>query len=121
MKYTDSASRGSWQALSQDLGMAATTEEEWAAARYYLIEKVSGSPTAKEDLVGYGLSLRDLRCIVRDFPRVMTAHLARRLDGEARAFLRHNGINEPLSWHPPLDLIAGLGLSAQVRPRSMST
>jgi len=54
-----------------------------------------------------------LRYAVRDFPRLMTAPLARRLDGEARAFLRDNRINEPLSWHPPLDLIAGLGLPAQ--------
>lgn len=55
LKYATLLTWSSWQALSQDLGMPATTEEEWAAARYYLIEKVSGSPTAKENLVGYGL------------------------------------------------------------------
>jgi len=113
LKYTTLLTRSSWRALSRDLGMATTTDGEWAAARYYLIAKISGSPAANEDLVGYGVRPRDLRCAVRDFPRLMTAPLARRLDGEARVFLRHNRINEPLSWRPPLDLIAGLGLPAQ--------
>ncbi|SPM33778.1 transposase family protein [Mycobacterium rhizamassiliense] len=113
LKYTALLTRSRWRALSRDLGMAATTDEEWAAARYYLIEKLSGSPTAREDLVGYRLSLSDMRYAVRDFPRLMTAPLARRLDGEARAFLNRNRIKEPLSWHPPLDLIADLGLVAQ--------
>jgi hypothetical protein len=97
-----------WREIRRDDPIDRREPNGWIVAQRYLIERVSGSPTRREDLIRCtqipGNWLRD----VRDFPISMTVKLSQSLDAEARRFLRSNRIREPVTWHPPLDLIDDL-------------
>ncbi len=100
-----------WQQICRTVGDLPGAGRKAIAARYYLVEKTSGSPA--RSLIGYhGAHPHNLWQQVRNFARMMTAQLSEQLDSEARHFLQCNGIEEPLTWTPPLDLISDLDLLA---------
>jgi transposase len=80
------------------------------AARCYLVEKISGTPARKTPFNNPIGDSQNLWKQGRNFARMITVQLAQCLDDEARTFLKHNRIDEPLTWHPPVELIADLDL-----------
>jgi hypothetical protein len=78
-----------------------------AAARCYLIERVSGSPTLAL-MHRPELANQSLTKLVTAFRESLTQPLVKALDQHTRAFLVKQGIHEPVYWHPPLKLLDGL-------------
>lgn len=77
------------------------------AARCYLIDRISGSPTLALSVYP-DLDQRDLNALVTAFRAGLTQPAVTALDRVARQFLEQRGISEPVNWHPPLELLEGL-------------
>ncbi|MCA2255186.1 TniQ family protein [Mycobacterium intracellulare] len=101
-----------WQQICRTAGDLPGAGRKAIAARYYLAEKISGSPTRTTAINHQRAHSQSLWNQVRDFTRVMTAQLREHLDDEARQFLQRNAIHEPLTWQPPLDVVSDLALPA---------
>lgn len=101
-----------WQRICQTAGDLPGAGRKAIAARCYLIEKISGTPARSAVIDDHRAHPHNLWKQARNFARTMTAQLRENLDDEARQFLQHNGIDEPLTWCPPLDLISDLDLPA---------
>ena len=79
-----------------------------AIARAVLFERLSGLPA--DQAPGFVDSM-DFRARVATFPRHLDSELAVVLDQAAQDYLRDQGIeDEPVTWQPPLDLLADLQL-----------
>ncbi|AMU33210.1 ATP-binding protein [Mycobacteroides abscessus] len=78
-----------------------------AVARCYLYATISANPTRRAP--GF-IDTNDFVSALANFPAQMTLRLAEALDHCAENFLRHHDIDEPVTWCPPIDLIAGLDL-----------
>lgn len=76
--------------------------------RTMLFERISGLPAEQSPFAKYDYGFQ------RSFatlPRELTPDLAAQFDRAARQFLDEHGlIDEPVQWHPPLHLLAGLNL-----------
>ncbi|OJZ63576.1 hypothetical protein BRW65_29705 [Mycobacterium paraffinicum] len=101
-----------WQRICQTAGDLPGAGRKAIAARYYLIEKISGTPARSGVIDDHRAHPHNLWKQARNFARTMSAQLREHLDEEARQFLQHNAIEEPLTWAPPLDLISDLDLPA---------
>jgi hypothetical protein len=78
-------------------------------ARSYLIEKLSGTPAQRLQVMN-DLDARTVAALVIDFQRCMTTRLEDLLDDHAQNFLAGRGVHEPVVWHPPLALLDDLDL-----------
>jgi TniQ/Bacterial regulatory helix-turn-helix protein, lysR family len=77
-------------------------------ARSVLFERLSGLPASRSPFAVNSFAFRSK---VAAFPRLLTPDLAAHLGQACRQFLDdHDLTEEPLSWHPPLDLLSGLDL-----------
>lgn len=77
------------------------------AARHWLCEMLSAEPAEQSTLPTVSDQIRGAAA---DFPRRLTPQLTDQLMAHARQFLTANGIDEPPTWHPPTELLAGLAL-----------
>lgn len=102
-----------WQQICRTAGDHPGAGRKAIAARYYLAEKISGTPARSAGIDHHGTHPHNLWKQARNFARIMSAQLREHLDDEARQFLQRNGIDEPLTWTPPLDLISDLDLPAK--------
>lgn len=96
-----------WQSIARRAGSLPGTPVKAEIARRYLFRKLTGMPS--EQVLG---KLRtQFYTRVLNFPLDMTSELSRALEETALEYLASNGIHdEPLSWHPPLELLDGAGL-----------
>jgi transposase-like protein len=78
--------------------------------RRWLFQRLSGLPAHRAPSAN---SKYAFHTKLAALPRHLTPDLAAHLDHTARQFLTHHGLGEePITWHPPLDLISGLDLPA---------
>lgn len=96
-----------WQQLADTLRIPAVDDVPLAAARCHLYSTISANPARNAP---WFINTKHFAATVTDFPALLTAPVAKVLEDEARTFLQHNHINEPVSWHPPTELLDGLAL-----------
>jgi hypothetical protein len=100
-----------WSRVCRDTHTQQGAAAKAYAARCYLFETISGRPARQ--LPNNGPT--QPRTVVRrsgadDFALALTPQLAARLHTAGQHFLASHSIDEPLAWHPPLHLLAGLDL-----------
>ena len=99
-----------WNAAAHQAGALPGSPVKAEIARRYLFRRISGrsAPPHPQD-TRKGTPQKQTRTL--NFPLDLTSALQSALDEHASAFLACNGIaDEPLAWHPPLDLLEGLAL-----------
>lgn len=79
-------------------------------ARCYLSERLSGTSPQRLAPVLAEADARGLGGAVGTFRRAMSDYRMTLLDQHAEHFLAERGIDEPVTWHAPLDLVTDLGL-----------
>lgn len=108
LDYSRLLSERRWKHLCTSSDAPSATEANLESARAQLIAKISGNP------INLGTVRSPRQGIVRTpdskFLIGMTPELATLLDAEGLRFLRTCGVEEPLTWHPPLALLDGLDL-----------
>ncbi|OBF76573.1 hypothetical protein A5751_23940 [Mycolicibacterium fortuitum] len=98
-----------WNAAALQAGALPGSTVKAEIARRYLFRKISGMPAPRN--VPGARSAPQMHTRTLNFPLDLTSELQSALDEKALEFLACNGIaNEPLAWHPPLDLLEGLAL-----------
>ncbi|WP_100515233.1 TniQ family protein [Mycobacteroides abscessus] len=96
-----------WIQICQGAGIRSGDGKKAAVARCYLYATISGNPARRAP--GF-IDTNDFVSALANFPAQMTSRLAEALDQCAQIFLYHNNITEPVTWCPPLGLVAGLDL-----------
>jgi len=117
LDYSSLLPDGRWEQICTEAGHRQGFAWKSISARCFLYEKISGAPAryaprslTRPDDTGFWY-------LTRNLPYVLTQSIARHLDEEALQFLSANGIDdEPLTWGPPLELLADLDLPG-VDPR----
>lgn len=106
-----------WQQIVGAAENPSAHDDRLAAARCYLYSMISANPATHAP---WFIDTKQFAAAVADFPAQMTATVAQALQTEAQAFLRHNNIGEPVTWHPPTKLLHGLSLPG-TDPRQVNT
>lgn len=107
LDYTALLPESDWIALCRRTLTEPGAGTRYQAARCYLLEKISGLPHTRIPLTPRDTST--FRQGRERFPYLMTPQVSAGLDQIAIAFLDRNGVaDEPLTWQPPTDLLAGL-------------
>lgn len=96
-----------WAQINRSTKTPAGGDTPLAIARCHLYSTISTAPARNAP---WFISTYQFAAAVADFPAQLTAPLAQALDTEAKIFLKHNHINEPITWHPPTNLLEGLSL-----------
>ncbi len=96
-----------WIAICTDLDIRCGGSERLRLMRCHLYTTISGNPV---DRAPWLRDTNEFRSAFFRFPLLLTPTLHTALKDNAATFLRDNGIDEPLTWHPPLDLVADLSL-----------
>ncbi|MER6737907.1 helix-turn-helix domain-containing protein [Streptomyces puniciscabiei] len=109
LDYTDLLSERDWVNACGRAVHSPGTGTRYHVARWFLFERVSGLPGSRgPHRPPQSVSFGDYR---NRFPYLLTPELLAELDWTARRFLSRQGIDdEPLTWEPPADLLAGLDL-----------
>ncbi|MGV0736064.1 LysR family transcriptional regulator [Mycobacterium syngnathidarum] len=98
-----------WKTVAHRAGALPGSAVKAEVARRYLFRRMSGRPALSD--VGGVCRAPQMQTRTLNFPLDLTSELQSALDEQASAFLACNGIiDEPLTWHPPLDLLEGLAL-----------
>lgn len=95
-----------WSQLCRKTGILPGVRKA-AVARAVLFERISGLPASQAP---FAIDDGDFRARVAAFPIDLTPELADELNTAASRFLHGHGIDEPVTWHPPLSLLDGLDL-----------
>jgi hypothetical protein len=101
---------GRWEQICIEAGHRQGFAWKPVSVRCLLYEKISGAPARCAPRSFARPHDANFLYLTRNLPYVLTQPIARRLDEEASQFLSANGIDEPLTWQPPLDLVADLDL-----------
>lgn len=99
---------GLWAQICQATATTPGAGLKADVARTVLFERLSGLPASRSPFAAGNFEFRSK---VAGFPRHLTPELATHLDQACRQFLDERELaSEPLTWHPPLDLLGGLEL-----------
>ena len=107
LDYTTLLPEETWIAICTDLDIRCGGSERLRLMRCHLYTTISGNPV---DRAPWLRDTNEFRSAFSRFPLLLTPTLHTALEDNAATFLRDNGIDEPLTWHPPLDLVADLSL-----------
>jgi hypothetical protein len=80
------------------------------AARCYLVERLSGVQARRVSTANQQMNRHELATSIREFRKAMSERRTMLLDDHAQRVLTELDIDEPVRWHPPLELLAGLAL-----------
>jgi hypothetical protein len=109
LDYTGLMTAQAWAAISGDLRLHPGREARLEALHCLLFERLSG--LLAERAPAFTRDGKSFRRHLNGLPAQITTDLAAALDDHARQFLDRHGITgEPLTWEPPLELLAGLDL-----------
>lgn len=99
---------GLWAQICQATATTPGAGLKADVVRTVLFERLSGLPASRSPFAAGNFEFRSK---VAAFPRLLTPELATHLDQACRQFLDELDLaSEPLTWHPPLDLLGGLEL-----------
>jgi hypothetical protein len=107
LDYSSLLSPQTWQRICHDLDIRSGGEKRTRLARCHLYATLSGSPARYAPWFN---DVSDFSVSLTNFPALLTPPLATALDAEAQRFLHEMGIDEPVTWSPPKELLAGLTL-----------
>lgn len=96
-----------WTAICSDLDIRCGGSERLRLIRCHLYTTISGNPVDRSPWLR---DTNEFRSAFFRFPLLLTPTLHTAFEDNAATFLRDYGIDEPLTWHPPLALIADLSL-----------
>lgn len=94
-----------WVKICRNAGASSGGTAGANAARHWLCDMLSAQSVGPHTLHTAG---DQTRSAAADFPRRLTPQLNDQLMAHARQFLTDHGIDEPPTWHPPTELLAGL-------------
>lgn len=106
LDYHSLLSAHTWREISAEAKIINTCHA-LPAARCYLYTMLSGNPARAAP---WYRDTDDFAAAVREFPAQLTPLAADALRGEGMGVLRRVGVDEPLRWHPPTQLLDGLVL-----------
>lgn len=107
LDYSTLLPEETWTAICTYLHIRTAGSERLRLMRCHLYTTISANPV---DRAPWLRDTNEFRSAFFRFPVLLTPELRRALDDHATEFLCNNGIDEPLSWRPPLTLIADLTL-----------
>lgn len=107
LDYRSLLPQETWTAICTDLDIRTGGSERLRLIRCHLYTTISGNPV---DRAPWQRDTNEFRSAFFRFPLLLTPTLHTAFEDNAATFLRDNGIDEPLTWHPPLTLIADLSL-----------
>jgi hypothetical protein len=107
LDYTNLLPEDTWTSICTDLDIRSGGSERLRLMRCQLYTVISGNPV---DLAPWLRETNEFRSACFRYPVLLTPALRTAFDDYAATFLHNNGIDEPLTWHPPLDLVADLSL-----------
>lgn len=110
LDYTALLPEDSWRDICARSGVPMAEPSTAVGARCHLIDKLSGTPALALLTLSEELDERSLTTLVTSFRLRMTPHLDEALDENAQSFLVQHNIDEPVAWHPPLELLENLHL-----------
>lgn len=131
LDYSTILSDREWKKIRKHMGTLPCDEDTRLSARCYLVERLTGWPSAAQGLAPaapghrrFGVQPFSDGAATRStvaFRQQAGPGQLKVLDDYAQVFLRWHRIDEPVTWCPPLDLLAGLGLPKPDPPRADST
>lgn len=111
LDYSDLLTGARWKQVCRDTGhLDSPLGRMGVAARAYLFERISAAEARDWSSPLSTEQIRAQRDSILRFPLLLSSRVAERLMDEARRFLDRQGVVEPVSWCPPLELIADLDL-----------
>ncbi|MET8680702.1 TniQ family protein [Streptomyces sp. NPDC004647] len=108
--YTHLLPDDQWAAIARQLGINRGSGTLARLFRNYLFLRISGLPSsmAPSTCIPVNISARSQQAMRY---RRLTAEVLAHLDHAAEEFLRrHHVVDEPVTWHPPADILHGLTL-----------
>lgn len=96
-----------WDAICGQLDIRPGGGKRLHVVRCYLYTAISGNPAR---LAPWFADNNDFRSALATFATILTPGLLAALREHSQHFLRQNGIDEPLTWSPPRELVDGLTL-----------
>lgn len=117
LDYSSLLTPPTWQRICRDVDVRTGHGKKARMARCHLYSMISGIPARYAP--GY-VDTKEFAAHLATFPTLLTPRLVSALHDEARNFLEHHQIDEPVTWHPPPDLMAGLALPG-VDPEAIDT
>lgn len=105
LDYSSLLTPPAWQRICRDVDIRTGHGKKARMARCHLYSLVSGVPARCAP--GY-VDTKEFAAHLAAFPTLLTPRLVAALHDEARKFLEHHQVDEPVTWHPPLDLMSGL-------------
>jgi Bacterial regulatory helix-turn-helix protein, lysR family len=110
LDYSDLLPDSVWGIICRDTGTLPGVGQKADVARCTLFASISGMPAQFAPMAGRYCHSRAFTTRLSDFPLLLTPPLAARLRSEGEQFLAEHHIDEPLTWHPPLQLLKDLEL-----------
>ncbi|WP_059014627.1 TniQ family protein [Mycobacterium sp. M26] len=107
LDYTALLPQNTWTAICTNLDIRPGGSERLRLMRCQLYTTISGNPL---DQAPWLRDTNQFRSACFRYPVLLTPALRTALDDYAATFLYANGIDEPLTWQPPLELVADLNL-----------
>lgn len=105
LDYSTLLTPATWKRICREVDVRSGGDRRARLARCYLYGTVSGSPAR---WAPWFTDVYDFASMLANFPAVLTPPLTSALNAEAQRFLAGMGIDEPVTWSPPEDLLAGL-------------
>lgn len=111
LDFSDLLTSRQWLDVCRRTGTIPGRERRHKVARCLLFTRISGLPVEAAPDFDVTVSESYFRTETARFAAIRTPELAEALDETARGFLaRHRAQGEPVTWHPPTSLLAGLDL-----------
>ncbi|WP_396911361.1 TniQ family protein [Mycolicibacterium sp.] len=107
LDYSALLGDSTWRRICRGLDLRSGGDKRLQMARCQLYARVSGSPTR---YAPWFINVNEFSAPLANFPALLTPDLAAALDAEAQQFLQDNGIDEPVAWNPPDQLLSELTL-----------
>jgi len=107
LDYSTLLPEETWTAICTDLHIRTGGSERLRLVRCHVYTVISANSV---DRAPWLRDTNEFRSAFFRFPVLLTPELRGALDDYATTFLRDRGINEPLTWQPPLTLVADLRL-----------
>jgi hypothetical protein len=110
LDYSTILSGPDWKTIARRMGTLPRDENTRLSGRCYLVERLTGRPSAAPGLAAQSFADRAATRSTIGFRQQAGPGQLKILNEYAQEFLAWHRIDEPVTWCPPLGLLAGLGL-----------
>ena len=110
LDYSDLLPETRWREICIETATGPGVGRKIDVARSWLFERLSGSAARTSPFIRAATNYGDFCEAIDNFPLLLTPALSQHLHAEAVSFLTTRNLEEPVTWHPPLELLKGLNL-----------